>query len=158
MTPIIHSEHITDFLKNFPHSGGIRVLVGGCFDLLHPGHISFLAKAREQGDILFLLLENDAMIQKRKGENRPNQNQQVRAEELRQTNLVNCVILLPQEMTNHDYDELVSILKPAIIATTKGDPYRHHKERQAHLVGGKVIDVIERIPQFSTTQLSNKTQ
>ena len=54
-------------------------------------------------------------------------------------------------MEDSDYDKLVSEIKPAIIATTKGDPYRHHKERQAQIVNAEVIDVIERLPQYSTT-------
>ena len=157
MIPIIQSNHIGDLIKEPSLNEGTRVLAGGCFDLLHPGHLSFLKKAKEQGDLLFLLLESDDMIKKSKGNNRPHQDQQIRAENLAQTQIVDYVILLPEEMDNNEYDKLVSLIKPAIIATTKGDPYRYHKERQALLVGGKVVDVIDRISNFSTSQSTNKT-
>lgn len=130
------------------------VLIGGCFDLLHEGHKLFLQKAKEQGDTLLILLESDAMIRQRKGENRPYQSQRERAQVLSTEENVTAVILLPEKMVDQDYDKVVSLLKPAIIATTKGDPYRHHKERQARKVQAKVIDVIERLPQYATSNLN----
>ena len=45
------------------HSEGKKiVLVGGCFDILHAGHIFFLQKAKLRGDVLIVLLEHDAHI------------------------------------------------------------------------------------------------
>lgn len=151
MAIIIPSAKISSFTKTFSSSKH-HVLAGGCFDLLHNGHISFLKKAKEEGDFLIILLESDVMIKKRKSANRPIETQQVRAEKLSNLNTVDLIILLPDEMKNDDYDNLVSALKPAIIATTKGDPGRHHKERQAKLVRGEVKDVITRLPEYSTTK------
>ena len=137
-------------VSSIPQSPDI-VLAGGCFDLLHQGHLSFLQSAKGQGTLLIILLESDEMIKKRKGEARPIQTQNERAHQLATIKDVDYIILLRPQMEDSDYDKLVSEIKPAIIATTKGDPYRHHKERQAQIVNAEVIDVIERLPQYSTT-------
>ncbi len=129
------------------------VLVGGCFDILHIGHITFLQTAKEQGDSLIVLLESDEAIAKTKGPKRPINTQEDRAKILAALTMVDFVILLKPQMTNQDYDDLVIALKPAIIATTKGDTNKQHKERQAHLVAAHVIDVTEQISDKSTTQL-----
>ncbi len=132
------------------------VLTGGCFDLLHRGHLLFLEKAKLEGDYLIVLLESDNSIKIRKGQTRPIETQKKRAENLLKQSSVDLIILLPERVSDSDYDNLVSEIKPAIIATTKKDPSRFHKERQAQLVGAKVIDVIERLPQYSTTKKINE--
>ncbi len=129
------------------------VLVGGCFDLLHVGHITFLEKAKAAGDVLVVLLESDAAIRKTKGNDRPINNQHDRAVVLSCLCMVDYVIPLPDSFVNYQYDKLVIDLKPAIIATTRGDASRHHKERQAAQIGAQVIDVIDQIRNQSTTRL-----
>lgn len=151
MALIIPSANISSFTETFSSPKQV-VLAGGCFDLLHNGHISFLKKAKEEGDFLIVLLESDVMIKKRKGKDRPVETQQTRATKLSNLDTVDLIILLPDKMENNDYDKLVSDLKPAIIATTQGDPGRHHKERQANLVRAEVKDVITRLPEYSTTK------
>lgn len=131
------------------------VLVGGCFDVLHIGHLAFLEKAKSQGDKLCLLLEADETITATKGSNRPVNTQQDRATMLAALKVVNYVIMLPPGMTNDAYDTLVFAIKPAIIATTKGDTHRKHKERQAAAIGAKVIDVVDPIENQSTTRIVN---
>jgi len=129
------------------------VLAGGCFDLLHIGHIHFLEQAKKAGDILFVLLEHDATIKKLKGDNRPINTQEDRAKILAALTIVDYVIMLPENADNSFYDDLVIQLKPAIIAATQGDPNRHHKERQAKEIGATVVDVITPITNQSTTHL-----
>ena len=132
------------------------VLVGGCFDIIHPGHLAFLEKAKKEGDVLILLLESDQAVTSRKGEGRPVNTEQIRAKNLLERTPVDYIIFLPFPFENNDYDELVSSLKPAIIATTKGDPYLVHKKRQAEMTGAKVVEVIDRLPDHSTTAIITK--
>jgi len=129
------------------------VVAGGCFDILHEGHFKFLSESKKQGDILFLLLESDARIRKLKGPTRPVNSQKNRARVLAQLPTVDYIVLLPTEMTNDRYDQLILQIKPVIITTTADDPYRTHKVRQAALVGGKVVSVIRRIPHLSTSHI-----
>lgn len=129
------------------------VLTGGCFDILHIGHLHFLESAKKEGDVLFVMLEHDKTIKQNKGEHRPLNTQSDRAAILASLTMVDYVILLPGSTSDAFYDELAIQLKPAIIATTAGDPYRTHKERQARLCQAKVVDVIQPIKNKSTTKL-----
>src|SRR3989344_3259410 len=95
------------------------VLVGGCFDILHLGHIKFLESAKKLGDILFVLLESDESVLGLKGKDRPINNQIERAQVLSSLSIVDYVVLLPLMKTDRDYDKLITYIKPAFIATTK---------------------------------------
>lgn len=139
-------------------SGKHIVLVGGCFDILHVGHIIFLESAKKGGDVLFVLLESDEAVKVIKGKNRPINSQKDRAQVLSALTVVDYVICLPKKLADHDYDQLLIKLKPDILATTKGDSHRHHKERQAKLVGAKLIDVTNRLKDQSTTRLAKILQ
>lgn len=132
------------------------VLAGGCFDIIHVGHVEFLKKAKEKGAALFVLLESDEKVKQIKGENRPIHTQKERAEVLSVLEMVNYVILLPFFTSNKEYDNLVIQIKPDILATTKADKHRRHKERQAKLLNAQVLDVIDRLPNKSTNLLALK--
>src|SRR5438105_790575 len=94
-------------------SGKTIVLTGGCFDILHPGHLSLLQHAKKQGDVLFVMLESDETIVKLKGNDRPIFPQLTRANLLAELRSVDYVVLLKPLMSNTDYDRLVKLLKPA---------------------------------------------
>lgn len=128
------------------------VIVGGCFDILHIGHISFLTKAKEQGEILIVLLESDESIRKRKGENRPIHIQKERAAVLTALRMVDQVILLPEMSQNSDYDELIKTIHPSVIVTTEGDNGLVHKKRQSKLVQAQLLEV-PFLKRKSTTQI-----
>ena len=131
-------------------------LVGGCFDILHVGHIRFLQKARALGDKLIILLESDKRIKEMKGEARPINSQKDRAEVLTALEDVDSVILLPSVMSNNDYDEIVKQIKPTFIATTKGDSNVEYKKRAATLVNAKVKFVTPKIGDYSTSKTIEK--
>ena len=127
-------------------------LVGGCFDILHIGHIQFLEKAKKLGDVLVVLLESDSRVTELKGEGRPVNSQPDRATLLSALKAVDYVILLP-EMKSEDYDKLVLDLKPKFIAVTAGDRGISFKQRSANLVGAKVVSVVGTIPDKSTSKV-----
>jgi rfaE bifunctional protein nucleotidyltransferase chain/domain len=155
MNTILTTDHAIELGNTLSQEKKKIVLAGGCFDILHIGHISFLEKARSFGDVLCVLLEADETITATKGANRPINNQQDRAKMLASLKMVDYVILLPPGMTNDAYDTLVFAIKPAIIATTKGeaDSYRKHKERQAAAIGAEVVEVVDFIQNQSTTKI-----
>lgn len=133
------------------------VLVGGCFDILHPGHVIFLEKAKKIGDWLIVLLESDEKIKKLKGMNRPVHNQQQRAQILKALKFVDEVILLPYLETEQQYDSFVQKINPDIIAATEGDPQNHHKKRSAERVGAKFKCVTKVVGNYSTSKILNRT-
>lgn len=152
-TKIVTPEQAINIAKQIRAQGSKIVLAGGCFDVLHKGHITFLEKAKQAGDILFLFVENDETIKKTKGEKRPFNIQNDRATVVSHLDIVDYVITLPPIYSNNFYDELVTKIKPAIIATTTGDASRFHKERQAKKINAQVIDVTELVENQSTTRL-----
>ena len=130
------------------------VLAGGFFDILHTGHIKFLEKSKKHGDYLFVLLEDDKKAREVKGAKRPINSQKNRAKILSSLSSVDYVVLLKNMTNNARYDRLIIQMEPSVLAVTYGDPYIKHKERQAKLINGKVVYVIKRIHDYSTTNLT----
>lgn len=130
-----------------------KVIVGGCFDLLHYGHISFLKKARDLGDTLIVLLESDEKVRKLKGDTRPIHNQNQRKEMLESLSCVDEVIILPAVTTDQFYIDLIDQIRPDVIVVTEGDPMLEKKRQQAESFGAKLV-VIPKTHTPSTSQLA----
>lgn len=154
MSKIINIKNAEKISKKLKEKNKIIVVTGGCFDILHIGHIKFLEKAKKQGDFLFILLENDKNVKKLKGSNRPINNQKERAQVLAALSCIDYVVLLNEMKTNKDYDNLIYKINPDIITTTKNDPQGIHNERQAKKINAKVSYVIDRIENKSTGNLA----
>lgn len=154
MNKIIDTKQATTLCRKLRDEGKTIVLAGGCFDILHTAHIAFLQKAKQEGDVLIVLLESDESIRNAKGEHRPINIQKDRAEVLAALEVVDYIVLLPYFRTYTYYDELILGLKPHIIATTKGDPHIRHKKRQADKLNARLVEVIERIAKKSTSKLA----
>ncbi|WP_425363220.1 adenylyltransferase/cytidyltransferase family protein [Candidatus Tisiphia endosymbiont of Hybos culiciformis] len=118
------------------------VLVGGCFDLLHYGHIQFLRKAKAQGKCLIVALEPDETITNYK-KRKVIHNQLQRADILSSLSFVDKVLMLPQLKGFDDYNQLVQDTCPSVIAVTKNDPQFSNKQIQAKLIGAQVVEVID---------------
>lgn len=129
------------------------VLVGGCFDILHYGHISFLKGAKAQGDRLIVALESDENVKRMKGDVRPIHSQTQRKEMLEALSCVDEVISLPPMHGDRDYYEMVRRIKPSVIAITEGDPHQVKKTEQAKELGAQLV-VIPKIHTPSTSQLA----
>jgi len=142
-------------LKKFLPRGGKRriVLTGGCFDILHIGHVRFLSEARKMGDYLMLLLESDENVKKLKGKNKPVFTQKERAEVLSSLRIVDLIVLLPVMENDNDYLNLVTKIKPDVIAVTEGDPLVDKKRLQAKKVRAK-LKIIPVTKTFSTSKLA----
>lgn len=150
MATVLNVDHIPGILQKLKNKK--VVLTGGCFDVLHLGHVIFLQKAQKVGDILVVLLESDEKIKKLKGVNRPVHTQKERAKILAALKVVDYVMLLPSLETEEEYDELIAQLKPDIIAVTKGIDDYHHK-RVSKLVGARLKYVTGIIGDYSTTKI-----
>jgi rfaE bifunctional protein nucleotidyltransferase chain/domain len=128
------------------------VLAGGCFDILHYGHVLFMQKARSAGDILILLLESDEFIERVK-KKKPVHTQQQRAEILAALTYVDYVVLLPiLQNPEVDYLDIVTKIHPSIIAYTSGDSKETQKKKFAKVVHAKTLS-IPYLKTFSSSQL-----
>lgn len=68
---IVNLEQLNMIVKELKKEGKIIVATSGCFDIIHAGHVIYLEKAKEKGDILVLLLNTDESVRKLKGKERP---------------------------------------------------------------------------------------
>jgi len=145
----------SDLAKYYPRKDNVKVvLVGGCFDIIHLGHIRFLHEAKKIGEYVLIALESDTFIRGRK-KREPIHDQAQRAEILVALRDVDGVILLPDQMNNELYNGLVRVIKPAVIAVTQGDEQMENKKNQAKTVNGEVIIVTPFISPFSSSQILN---
>ncbi|MBI3379487.1 adenylyltransferase/cytidyltransferase family protein [Candidatus Gottesmanbacteria bacterium] len=153
MGKIITLESLQQEITKVRESDKKIVLVGGCFDIVHVGHIKFLKEAKKKGGCLFLLLESDETVKKIKGQNRPYFPQEERAEVLSSIKYVDFVLMMPPVTKDGDYDKLVSQIKPDFIAVTENDPILTKKKNQVKMVGGK-LKIIPFTKTFSSSQLA----
>lgn len=134
-----------------------KILVGGCFDLIHFGHVSFLKQAKTHGDFLMVALESDENVRRMKGDGRPIHSQLQRKELLEALAVVDEVVMLPPMHTDREYMDLVQGIKPQILAITEGDPITERKRQQGKLSGAQLV-IIPKIHTPSTSQLAKLLQ
>ncbi|WP_344455371.1 D-glycero-beta-D-manno-heptose 1-phosphate adenylyltransferase, partial [Actinocorallia aurantiaca] len=129
--------------------GGTVVATGGCFDLLHPGHISLLHQAARLGDLLVVCLNSDASVRALKGPGRPVMNQRDRTEVLAALGCVDAVVVFEEETPM----ALLDRLRPDL--WVKGGDYGPLELPEAPLVrrhGGQVL-LLPYLEGRSTTRL-----
>ncbi|MDJ0949778.1 MAG: D-glycero-beta-D-manno-heptose-7-phosphate kinase [Alphaproteobacteria bacterium] len=128
-----------------------RVKVGftnGCFDLLHPGHISLLAQARRACDRLIVGLNSDASVTRLKGDGRPVQSEAARAQVLASLSSVDLVVIFPEDTPM----ALIKTLHPDVLI--KGADYAKDEVVGGDFVegyGGRVL-LADLLPGFSTSE------
>jgi rfaE bifunctional protein nucleotidyltransferase chain/domain len=128
------------------------VFTNGCFDIIHQGHIEYLMKAYEFGDVLILGLNSDLSVKKLKGDGRPIQVQEARAKILASMFYVSYVVIFEEETP---YD-LIKIVQPDVLV--KGGDYKIEDIVGYDIVtkkGGQVL-TIPFVDGFSTTSIINK--
>jgi rfaE bifunctional protein nucleotidyltransferase chain/domain len=153
---ILETENISSEISILKKQNKNIVLVGGCFDILHLGHLLFLEAAKKEGNILIVLLESDANIKKRQGNNRPINNAHSRQIIVSSIKSVDYVIPLKGVTSDLEYDRLMSQIKPDVVAITEGDSQTEKRKIQCEETGTKLKTVIKLIDNNSTTALINK--
>src|SRR5262245_6050756 len=129
--------------------GGRVVFTNGCFDLLHPGHVRYLAAARALGDALVVGLNDDASVRRLKGADRPILSAPERAEVLAALAAVDHVILFPEDTPQR----LIADVMPDVLV--KGADWAESDIVGADSVraaGGRV-ERIDLVPGVSTSDL-----
>jgi D-glycero-beta-D-manno-heptose 1-phosphate adenylyltransferase len=85
------------FIEETKQQGKTVVFTNGCFDILHAGHVQYLAKAKALGDLLVVAINSDASVKRIKGEKRPINNEADRAFILKNLKSVDAVVLFEDE-------------------------------------------------------------
>jgi len=125
------------------------VLANGCFDLLHVGHVRYLAGARALGDVLFVGVNSDAAVARLKGPGRPLMPAGERAELLAALRAVDHVVVFDDDTADH----LVARLRPHVHA--KGTDYTTQSvpERDTARTVGAEVAIAGDAKQHSTRDL-----
>lgn len=149
---ILTNDELANQLKSWRSSGKKIVFTNGCFDILHRGHIEYLAKTADMGDILIIGLNTDNSVKRLKGESRPVNDQHARALLLAALSFVNTVTLFDEDTPYN----LIKTVMPDVLV--KGGDYKiedivGHDIVEAN--GGKVT-TIPLTEGYSTTKTIEK--
>lgn len=130
------------------------VFTNGCYDLLHPGHIRLLEKARELGDILILALNSDRSVRENKGPTRPINPENERAEVAAALEAIDYVVVFDQPTPR----EIVSRVLPDVLV--KGGDWGPNEiigREETEAAGGRVVSIpVE--PGYSTSSIVERIQ
>lgn len=146
---IVTKEALQRKVNAWRLTGNKIVFTNGCFDILHPGHVDYLSKAADFGTKLVIGLNTDSSVKRLKGNSRPLNEEQARAQLLASLFFVDAVVLFDEDTPF----ELISFLKPDILV--KGSDYTIDTIVGADIVlvnGGKV-ETIAFLEGYSTTGL-----
>jgi rfaE bifunctional protein nucleotidyltransferase chain/domain len=142
---------VSALLDGVRAGGGTVVAAGGCFDLLHAGHIATLQSARSLGDCLVVCLNSDASVRRLKGPQRPLVRQADRARVLNALECVDAVVVFDEDTPAQILDRL----RPHI--WVKGGDYAGVDVPEAAVLerwGGQVV-TLSYLPGHSTSQLAS---
>jgi rfaE bifunctional protein nucleotidyltransferase chain/domain len=124
----------------------------GCFDILHLGHVRYLAEARKNCDMLIVGLNSDSSVKKLKGSGRPLNPERARAEVLAALECVDVVTLFPEDTPF----ELIKKILPDVLF--KGGDWKEEEIVGADIVkaNGGSVKVISYVKGYSTTEMIKK--
>jgi D-glycero-beta-D-manno-heptose 1-phosphate adenylyltransferase len=128
------------------------VFTNGCFDIMHLGHVDYLSKAADLGNVLIVGLNSDESVKQIKGVNRPISDIHSRSLVLASLSFVTAVIIFEEETPL----DLIKIIKPDILV--KGKDYTIENIVGADVVienGGKVV-TIDLVEGYSTSLIEDK--
>ncbi|HLC82720.1 MAG TPA: adenylyltransferase/cytidyltransferase family protein [Bacteroidia bacterium] len=137
------------------------VFTNGCFDIIHRGHIDYLAKASDCGDKLIVGINSDASVKRQgKSSSRPLQDEQTRAMIMASFHFVSAVIIFDEDTPL----ELIKAIEPAVLV--KGADYdanETNKESKKYIVGSDIVKskkgevkTIEFLEGYSTTIIEER--
>lgn len=144
---IINRDQIADVVSNSKATGKTLVFTNGCFDIIHAGHVRYLAEARKLGDCLIVGLNSDRSVQELKGPTRPVNHQEDRAEVMTALAAVDYVVVFDERTA----ENLIREIKPDIYV--KGGDYCIADIPEAKIVaanGGKTVLIPEVVGRSSS--------
>lgn len=145
-------DQLIQLAKKLSENKSKVVFTNGCFDILHRGHIEYLSKAADLGDLLVIGLNTDDSVSRLKGPHRPLQDENSRAYTMAALSFVDYVIYFNEDTPY----ELIKSIQPDILV--KGADYKVEDIVGYDIVmakGGKV-ETIEFVPGYSTSAIEAK--
>lgn len=149
---IIARNNLNEHLQQWKNENKKIVFTNGCFDILHLGHIDYLSKAADMGDVLLIGLNADESVSRLKGPHRPINNEQSRGMILAALEFVNAVVKFEEDTPY----ELIKQVQPDVLV--KGADYKIEQIVGHDIVqakGGEVC-TIDYLPGYSTSGIEKK--
>ncbi len=149
---LVTQQEIINIVKNGQKESKTYVVTNGCFDILHVGHVRYLQKTKEFADYLIVMLNSDISVRALKGEGRPINNENDRAEILSALSCVDYVVLFDEKSPA----KLLEDIKPDVY--TKGADYTLETLPEREIVERNNIKVefIDFVQGKSTTNVIKK--
>ena len=149
MGEVVNIQELLRIITLLKSQNKTIVTTNGCFDLLHAGHVRYLKQAKTLGDILIVCLNSDMSVKKLKGESRPLNSQDDRAEVLSALEAVDYVIIFEEDTPS----DILSQINPNI--HVKGGDYTEDTLPEATVIkaGGGKIAFIPLVEGRSTTNI-----
>lgn len=149
MSRILTWEELAEAREIWRSEGKTVVFTNGCYDVLHPGHIRLLERARSLGDVLILALNTDMSVQKLKGPARPFFDEKTRVEMASFLESVDAITLFDEDTPR----ELISQILPDVLV--KGADWAHFiaGRQEVEAAGGRV-EALPLEPGYSTTDIA----
>ena len=148
---ILDDKSLDKKLNLWREEGRTIVFSNGCFDILHRGHVEYLSKAADLGDILIIGLNTDDSVRRLKGPSRPVNDEKARAVVLAALESVDAIMFFEEDTPYN----LIKRVQPDVLV--KGKDYKAEDIVGYDIVtakGGKV-ETIELVEGFSTTNILN---
>ncbi|MCM8809008.1 MAG: D-glycero-beta-D-manno-heptose 1-phosphate adenylyltransferase [Candidatus Omnitrophica bacterium] len=145
-------EEIKKISSKLKKQGKIIVFTNGCFDIIHPGHIKVLKRAKSIGDILIVGLNSDKSVKMLKGKGRPIIDQKRRCEILSCFSMIDYIVVFKEKTP----EKLIKKILPDFIV--KGGDYKEEEVIGKEIIekyGGKVV-IVPLYKKYSTTNLIRK--
>lgn len=145
-------EEIAAIIKDLKSQNKKIVFTNGCFDILHSGHVQYLAEAKELGDILILGLNSDSSVKRLKGKDRPINNEKERAVVLSALYTISYIVIFEDDTPY----KLIKHIKPDILV--KGGDWKPEDIVGSDIVNSYNGEVksLSFIEGKSTTDIINK--
>lgn len=152
MEKILNDNNLDEIVEKIRKENKTIVLTNGCFDILHVGHVRYLKEAKKLGDYLFIGVNSDSSVKKLKGESRPLNQENDRAEILGSLYFVDYLYIFPEQTA----DNLILKIKPDVYV--KGGDYTKDSLPEAKTIDkiGADVAFINFIDGYSTTKIIEK--
>ena len=151
---ILNKDNLEEWVAECRAKGSKIVFSNGCFDILHRGHVEYLAKAADFGDEMLIGLNTDASVKRLKGPSRPINDEYARAIVLAGLEFVSAVILFDEDTPYN----LIKAVQPDVLV--KGSDYKPEDIVGYDIVtakGGRV-ETIDFVDGYSTTRTIEKSR
>lgn len=151
---ILNKDNLAEWVAECRAKGSKIVFSNGCFDILHRGHVEYLAKAADFGDEMLIGLNTDASVKRLKGPSRPINDEYARAIVLAGLEFISAVVLFDEDTPYN----LIKVVQPDVLV--KGSDYKPEDIVGYDIVtakGGRV-ETIDFVDGYSTTRTIEKSR